>query len=1514
MSAPDIDFRRIHPLAGSRNTGFEELCCQLAKLEPASDGDEFSRKGQGADAGVECYWRYSDGTESGWQAKYCFSWTNNLRQQLNRSISKALAAHPDLEEYVVCLPFDLPDSRESNRKSAKQKWNDWCVKWKDKTKEQGRVLTITLWGRNELHSRLTLDNPENSGCLHYWFGLEPLTKEFFRHQFDKAEASLGSRYTPETNVELAIQQDLLAFLRSIPLQETVDNWLNGINKWSHSALDAIRVTGANGAEVHSRSMVQAIGDLTLSLGSIPREPDQPFPVKAWRSNVTRCLTIAKQSLRWAYDLPHSEHPNENAKSRRAWEQPELEGLIEVLFDMEEALSSERWKLVNANAVLLQGSAGVGKSHLLADIVEHQLKAEKPAVLLLGAKFVDNEIWPQIRDQLDRPSEEQFKHFLGMLNAAAQVTGVKAVLCVDAINERNGLDVWPERLAAFLNDIGTFRHIGVILSCRSAYVSHLIPDDVGDDQLLRVNHPGFAMNGGDAARAYLDMRGMVRPGAPNLVPEFENPLFLKTYCDSLERENKTGLPSGLRGITTIFNYYSEAVVGSLNKRMRLDPHQEIVPIALNGLVELIVSSGTGTLSKQDAIDHFESVLPSKGNLNRSLLSQLTSEGILTVESVRNEDGSSNEIVRFTFERISDHMIAAHLLRKHLNVNNPSSSFCAGQPLNKLVFGTRNFRRAGVIGALAIQLPEVAGLEILELGNSQSTVVRRAFIESLLWRKQSQFTEKTLKLVLDHCTPSECNEILISISTEPANQFNARFLHKTLVNLNMPQRDERWSVYLARRGLQGPINTLIAWAIESDLGHIEKERTYLAGTTLAWFLATSHREVRDKATKGLTNILSRDISLAISLLCDFRDVDDLYVLERVLAAGYGAVLQRQNDETLAEFAQVVFDVIFADGKPPANTLLRDHALGIIEYAGAQGLLQESFDLARARPPYTSAWPIEPVPDEVIAGYTEDHGKGPVRDDIVHSTVLDGDFARYVVDRAIRYWSPATIGTARLPSFNDTYTDWREEFLTAATKRQRRALDLFERAANKARNLPIHETTPEIKQLVEAEEALKQVMTTREWEGFRAHTKFSPWHLPSTAWLQDTTAHFNTYWARRWICKRAHDLGWTSERFSNFDGSIENWGRNEHRVERIGKKYQWLAFQELLALLADNLVFLGNQWIDEHDTQPVYSGARQTHSRDIDPSLLVTGTYYDGWREWDKRWWVPFNPKFRDMQPHERHAWLHSDRDIINSIDLIDLCDPNTGRRWLALSGFAKWSGSGLQAGKKIRQRETWFRLTCLIVRRKHQDRLIDHFRGRILTNPSLLPDHQPPEDFYLGEFLWHPGMRDVADWSSQNALRDYPVPVRGATVDYICESGGYDYSIDKTVRVETPAPWLAKKMMLRLQSGRALTYVGPDGRKMFFDPSVSEPGPAAALVDQEAFLKILDDENLSAIWLISGEKNIFGGNHPHSGFGGCMRHTGIYSFDGKALRRLFHTDKQHPSRQQLREFFGQEPIPAGIESRD
>ena len=1510
MSLPDINFENIRPFDGSRHAGFEEMCCQLASLEPASSGENFYRKGRGGDAGVECFRRRADGTEVGWQAKYLFSWNASLAAQLDDSIRTALNKHQQLVEYVVCLPFDLSDSRTGKGKTTREKWNAWCVKWKEFAAEQRRDLTITLWGKSELSTRLAREDPAHSGRVLYWFGHEALTADWFKEQFGKARASLGSRYTPETNVELPIRQDFLAFARHPDLQKRIDGWVFRVTEKGSDAVRAIRRTGAEAAETHSDPLAEAIRALTSLLDGNPIGPDQPYPVNDWTSEASNCLNLAGKALRWSYDLPASK-PNSMGIRPERWAQQDLHELMEVLHEIKSVLASNRWQLTNAKAVLLQGPAGIGKSHLLADVVEHHLHEGGPGLLLLGGDFIDNEPWPQIRDQLDLLPTEQFKHFLGSLDAAAQAVDMRAIVCIDALNERNGVNVWPQRLGAFLKTFEALPRVGVILSCRSTYVPYVIPDDLDEDRLFRVNHKGFAANGGEAAKVYLDKRGMVRPGAPNLVPEFENPLFLKTCCDSMEKEGKTEFPKGLRGATLIFKFYYKAVTRSLNKRMKLDPNLEIVPKAITGFAQLLADAGKGYAPKREAVTLFESVLTSGGSLEKSLLAQLESEGLLTVEPLRQDDGSLAEMVRFTFERFSDHAIASRLLDDHLNTHDVASSFQADKPLHKCVFGPENYERAGIIEAMAIQLPERTGVEILDVGSEASYTVRDAFLNSLLWREQSHFTGRTFELVRGLVQTDELTDLLVSISTEPSNKFNALFVHKRLMGMTMPERDARWSVYLAERGFEGPVETLIIWALQSDLERIDKDRAYLAATMLTWFFTTSHREIRDKATKALASVLSRRLVLAARLLGDFVSVNDPYVLERLLAACYGSALQGTEETGLSELAHVVFDTIFADGKPPTNVLLRDHARGIVEYAAWCDVLDGSIDLALARPPYQSSWPIEPVPDELIKSYTEDRGRGAFRDAIVGSTVNDmGDFATYVVDHKVARWSPAKVRTIPLPTSLDICRDWIEEFFTSATADQRERIDEYVSAAKEIKDGHGHQSTPEMGRLDAAEVALQQTMTSDQWEDFRVRAKDFFRHKV----FADQAAHFDVHWGRRWICKRAHELGWTSERFGNFDNRFRGHNRHDHRIERIGKKYQWLALQELIARMGDNLAFLDRHWEEGDDEPPRDWVAREVGLRDIDPSLLTTQTHYDGWGEWGRRWWVPFDPQFRAMVPYERFAWLESDSDIINESALIDLRNPKTGRRWLALSGFSNWRGFGVRGGEKELQRDTWFRLTCIVVHRKDQTKMIESFRGKILTDPDSFPEIELHSGyFYLGEYHWHPEIREFDRWSSHADRRPFAVPIRPTVASYVCESGGYDYSIDRTISIKMPAPWLSKGMGLRLSRGRSLIFVNSDGRETFYDPSVVESGPAAALVDRDAFLRMLDRQDLSAIWVIAGEKNAYGGSDAGLGFGGRLLHTTLYHIDGDGFARYLHTEQLHPDQSQLEEFFGDAPIPPGIITR-
>jgi hypothetical protein len=607
-------------------------------------------------------------------------------------------------------------------------------------------------------------------------------------------------------------------------------------------------------------------------------------------------------------------------------------------------------------------------------------------------------------------------------------------------------------------------------------------------VTRVEHVGFSGRAGAAAAMYLDKRGVVRLGAPNIVPEFENPLFLKTCCDYLEKEGKNELPRGLRSVTKIFAFYMEAVTRGLTPRMGLDHHQEIIPRAINGLATMFTTRGIGYVPKLEAIALFESIHASHGQLRQSLLAQLENEGVIVVEPVLMDDTSRGEVVRFTFERFSDHVIATHLLDTHLDVSRPVESFGRETKLYDVVGGTKSYAYAGVIEAIAIQLPERTDCELLDVIESPDLTlgarltVENAFLASVLWRDQSRFTRRTFDLVAALRDADYLVRLLVAVSTEPDNKFNARFLDKRLRAWAMSERDQNWSTCVAVEDSDegGSIETLITWAFHHGAEALDDVRAELAAITLSWLLSTSNRSIRDRATKALVCVLAPRLDLAVRLIHQFHDVDDFYVFERILGAVYGAVLQGVAVNGHQKLAEAVYEVIFASGIPPLNVLARDHAQRILTYLQWTGLLPASLDKEKCVPPYRSPWPIEFVPDEIIESYKENYGKGEFSDRIVHSSVgMMGDYARYVIDRVVGHWRPAPIGTAVAPTSKDVLQRWLTEFEIWSTDTQKAALKAVFEAAVGVQGQPDWQDSSTRRIYQAAEAAFRFAIPEERWE---------------------------------------------------------------------------------------------------------------------------------------------------------------------------------------------------------------------------------------------------------------------------------------------------------------------------------------------------------------------------------------------------------------------------------------------------
>jgi hypothetical protein len=255
----------------------------------------------------------------------------------------------------------------------------------------------------------------------------------------------------------------------------------------------------------------------------------------------------------------------------------------------------------------------------------------------------------------------------------------------------------------------------------------------------------------------------------------------------------------------------------------------------------------------------------------------------------------------------------------------------------------------------------------------------------------------------------------------------------MKFEMAERDSWWSIFLHEQyGMQDAVDRLLDWAWSPEKkDHISDEAVRLCGVALAWFLTTSNRFLRDRATKALVNLLTERIHVLQALVRQFLGVNDPYVLERLLAIAYGCSLRNTNDEAIGELAQDIYDWIFRNGEPPVHILSRGYARGIIEHALHRDI-EFDVEVGKIRPPHQSEWLLDiPEPEEI-----EEYGKwweGMPDDEwsrvAIHSSVTGfGDFARYVIGSpyGISKWLPLRLDEPhwrtpeeRLAEFIDSLT---------------------------------------------------------------------------------------------------------------------------------------------------------------------------------------------------------------------------------------------------------------------------------------------------------------------------------------------------------------------------------------------------------------------------------------------------------------------------------------------------------------
>lgn len=539
-----INWHNIRPLENSQNEGFEELVCQLARNENIPNKKKFVRKGK-PDAGVECYWILENGDEWAWQAKYfTASLEDSQWAQLDKSVQTVLDKHPNLTNYYIAIPNDPPDARLSEQKSMLDKWNERVKKWEGWASNKGLSVTFVAWWSSDLIARLS--KPENQGLTYFWFDREEFTDNWFASNTEQSIADLGKRYTPnfyeDLNVNLDISKTFIGLARGTKLKNDVEVIIDELLQLGQKAIPTESLL-----KNEKNKLSQALDDLAQLFLSVEFDGVEDIPLEGFKlliEEIESTLTDVRDFYYSEEEKLRKDKPDSHSRYQKFGtginnvskaEQAAYKGL--------ELISSDELALSNNPYLVLKGEAGIGKSHLLADVITSRNKDGSLSLFLLGQHFVTEEDpWTQIKKKLDVTCSSH--QFFGALNAKAEASKQRIILFIDAINEGKGRYFWPENIRGFAQNIKKYPWLGLVISVRSSYSNMLLPDELtSENEFIIATHYGFADVEYEATKIFFDNFGIEQPSIPLLHPEFQNPLFLLLFCEGLSKSGYSRMSIG-----------------------------------------------------------------------------------------------------------------------------------------------------------------------------------------------------------------------------------------------------------------------------------------------------------------------------------------------------------------------------------------------------------------------------------------------------------------------------------------------------------------------------------------------------------------------------------------------------------------------------------------------------------------------------------------------------------------------------------------------------------------------------------------------------------------------------------------------------------------------------------------------------------------------------------------------------------------------------------------------------------
>ena len=812
---------------------------------------------------------------------------------------------------------------------------------------------------------------------------------------------LGPRYTPEANVETPDMARFAAlsggrefFEKALKVAGSTSDALKRLKTFTPDRFPADTDTAfAEGFEL-----------LSEALSSTPRVTCSRSDSEQWLVRLDEAVSVCLSycGSRQYFGTGGGEAANA------------FRDFFYHLRKMEEFFLSSGVAYLRVKRVLVCGEAGIGKSHLLADLCTRELRKGNAAVMLLGSQFYGG-----------RSSEEDIPSVLGLpgtldgllaeLQRYARARDGVAFLVIDALNEGNGRSFWRNSLPALFGKIARYPDVKLVVSVRSTYVNEVVPQCLVDGEDFQIMEcRGFGEVSSVAVNTMCDYYGIARPLTPLIGMEFSNPLYLSLLCKHAKEHG------GCFSANVELGDLVAALLEDINDRLadsQAVGYDRNVPLVDKAVKAVVASSeySYGSIGYEKASALVTDVVRDYVKVPGCFLGQLVAEGLFNVS-----DNWGEKNLVFAYELVGNYAAALAIVENAKTLQAADQFGSCVEALKGLLSSEWSWlaNDQGALGALSVISPRECHCELYDLGpDCDSSLAVYAFIEGLPWRVIEEVTPSMDRFIrecvlVDEYSIREFFSTSFQLATRRSG-INSEYFRDLLMSLEMPKRDYAWSSAIAR---SGKALTFVDWVWDNGC-RLDKENATSISTILSLCLAATNVSLRRKAIKALAGTLINRPSVAGYLWCSFSGIDDDYVLEGLCGALYGAVVNSRHPAEWESVVEAVYSKMIGGGRAYPNAVVRDYVI-LMRNAALGTAIDGSGLFEPFRSPFQSDW-YESLPDngeidELFEECKAKYGEKSVEAFsvwwLIHSMTTEygrgtscyGDFGRYTLGRRVSVWA--------------------------------------------------------------------------------------------------------------------------------------------------------------------------------------------------------------------------------------------------------------------------------------------------------------------------------------------------------------------------------------------------------------------------------------------------------------------------------------------------------------------------------